>query len=211
VNPVVEGALIGGAVAVAVAAAVASYRTAVRTTRMALDAARGDRRWDKKAAAYLDAIAYLSDRRAKRQGYLNPRRLTREDEESLDKYFASYSAPRWFDMSAALLAFATREVLDALLAANTADSKARRAYEQWKQDDRLKQRHDEIEGMPGRQAEATFVIEALATFRVRLGEAEASEDALMELMRDDLHRSPSDEYPVRRSTSGRGVMPPDRR
>jgi hypothetical protein len=66
------------------------YRTAVRTTRMALDAPRGDWRWDKKAAAYLDAIAYLSDRRAKRQAHLNPRRLTREDEGSLDKYFASY-------------------------------------------------------------------------------------------------------------------------
>lgn len=207
-NSVVEGALIGGAVAVAVTAAVVGYRTTVRTTRMALDAARGDRRWDKKAAAYLDAIAYLSDRRAKRQAYLNPRLLTPEDEESLDKYFASYSAPRWFDMSAALLAFATGEVLDALLAANTADSKARRAYEQWKQDDRLKQRHDEIGGMPDREVEAAFVMDALATFGVRLREAEASEDALMELMRDDLNRNPSNDHPVRRSTSWRGVMPP---
>ena len=188
VNPVVEGALIGGGVAVAVA--FFGYLTVVRTTRMSLNAARDDRRWDKKATAYLDVFAYLSDRRAKRQAYLRPGTLTREDEESLSEYFASYTAPRWFDVSAALLAFADSKVLDALRAANTAHSEARRAYGQWKKDHELQKRHDEIEGMPGREAEAVFVMEALATFRVRMSEADAKEDILMDLMRADLSKSP---------------------
>ena len=205
-NPVVEGALIGGTVAAVVA--VAGYRAAVRTTRMALDAARSDRRWDRKAAAYHDAIAYLSDRRAKRQAYLRAGRA-REDKDGLGEYFASYNAPRWFDVSAALLTFATPDVLDALLEANSADSRARRAYEQWKHDDELKQRHDQIEGAPGREAEATFVMEALATFQAQLREAETSEDALMEAMRDDLHKNPSDDHPAPRPGSCRGVLPPD--
>ncbi len=184
----VEGALVGGGVAAVVA--YVGYLTAVRTTRMALNAARDDRRWDKKAKAYLDVFAYLSDRQAKRQAYLRSGTLTREEEESLSKYFASYNAPRWFDVSAALLAFADRKVLDALVVANTAHSEARRAYEQWKQDHQLQQRHDEIDGMPGREAEAAFVMEALATFRVRMSEANACEDVLMDLMRADLNKSP---------------------
>jgi hypothetical protein len=188
VNPVVEGALVGGGVAVAVA--FIGYLTAVWTTRMGLNAARDDRRWDKKASAYLDVFAYLSDRRAKRQAYLRTGTLSREDEEHLSKYFASYNAPRWFDVSAALLAFADLKVLEALLAANKAHSEARRAYEEWKQDHELQQRHDQIEGMPGREAEATFVMKALATFWVRMSEAEACEDKLMEVMRDDLNKPP---------------------
>jgi hypothetical protein len=141
VNPAVEGALVGGGIAVAVA--YVGYLTAVRTTRMSLNAARDDRRWDKKATAYLDVFAYLSDRRAKRQAYLRPDTLTHEEEESLSKYFASYTAPRWFDVSAALLAFADSKVLDALRTANTAHSEARRAYEKWKKDHELQKRHDE--------------------------------------------------------------------
>lgn len=204
-NPVLEGALIGGAVAVAVA--VVGSLITVRTTRMALNAARSDRRWDRKAAAYLDAMAYLSDRRAKRQAYLSVDEPTREDRENLDKYFASYSAPRWFDVSAALLAFAPYEVLGALENANTAASKARRAYEQWKQDDTLRRRND-IEGRPGREAEAAFVMDALATFQVRMREAEASEETLMGLMHDDLDRNPGDDHPPHRATPRRVVRPP---
>lgn len=61
--------------------------------------------------------------------------------------------------------------------------------------------------MPGREAEAAFLVEALATFRVRLREADASEDALMGAMRDDLEKNPSDDHPGRRPGSRRGPLP----
>jgi hypothetical protein len=82
-SPVVEAALIaaitgGVGVVGTVVVAISGHRTTNKTTVLALDAARGDRLWDKQAATYEETLSALLYRADKRRDQVTTARWTED-------------------------------------------------------------------------------------------------------------------------------------
>jgi hypothetical protein len=128
----------------------ANIKAAAENTARTLDAALGERIWERRARAYeqsIGALLYRQYRRREDQAQLNgpPRppaawqeRLSLERSHLFSHLFAeNVSAPErpffdrypggWFEVEGALLAYATPKVITALNAAREADDAARNA------------------------------------------------------------------------------------
>src|SRR5215472_12448365 len=137
-NPTIAAALISGGWAAVVAALGYVYNRAtanatIRATNAnalaALDAAHAAQLWEKKAEAYVDAIAALTRRQAARQ------RLMVYDDATEEKLRKALDAPQdwdWARASARLAAYAAQPVLDAMQATVAADSEISNRLEDWK-------------------------------------------------------------------------------
>ena len=94
-------------------ATVRAISAGTANTMATLAAAREDRLWGRRAAAYEETIAALTHRQMKRQHELRMYRLNEEGEQRLKDFFHSYEPPGWFESQARLLAYASDEVQEA--------------------------------------------------------------------------------------------------
>jgi hypothetical protein len=206
VNPTVEAAWIAAGVAglgiagtatVAIAGFRSTKNATVRTiaastanTMASLAAAREDRLWDKRAAAYEEVIAALQYRQMKRQHELRMYRLDEDSEQQLKDFFASYEPPGWFQAQARLRAYASDEVWEAFEATRQADVEVSGRYRQWKMladDNRLAVES----GRPGAATDGQTTINARRAVNPAVEEAETRDEAVVKLIRDELRSKPA--------------------
>jgi hypothetical protein len=81
--------------------------------RAALLAAREERLWERRAAAYEEALTVLLHRQAKRHYELRPYLLNDESEEKLQAFFDTYKLSGEFETDGSLAAYASDAVMDA--------------------------------------------------------------------------------------------------
>jgi hypothetical protein len=185
-NPIVEAALIAGGTTAIVG--VAGLLTTLAVMRRTFDAARDDRLWDKRSAAYEVALAELANRQfgRERAGHRleqDPRVMP----EGFAEYFATYDTPAWFEAEGRLLAYSSEKVRDALRAVRSADVAAAETF------DRLGQAVNEAEeargrdtSLPGQEAYAMKVVPAYNQLVTALNDCSKCDLALIDLIRIEL-------------------------
>ncbi len=139
-------------------------------TIRALEAARSDRIWDKKAATYTDAIAGLRHMQGVRSRQLTSTIVTEGPPPKL-----SDPPVNWADLEARILAFASPTVLEAFQAASDAGLKTRHLYREW---DEARRPQSGVMRSPDELRQA---------LRAAVQAADAKDDALIDAMRADLY------------------------
>jgi hypothetical protein len=200
-DPVITAALIGGGAAIisggwTALVAVTTTRNARRTnqatidaaaenTARALDAAREERIWEKRAEAYLDAMRFVRHRQEARENATRTIRYDDATEERIRESLANFRLPESRDVELRLLAYASQQVIDAVEASGQAHQQIERAYQDWTEaTGRAKSG-----GLSA--SDAAQAIEARTAVRQALKEADSKDEALLVAIREDLHSRPS--------------------
>ena len=185
-NPIVEAALIAGGTTAIVG--VAGFLTTLAITRRTLDAARDDRLWDKRAAAYEGALAEVMNRQAKlsralvlAQDSSTPPGMLAEYAE----YLATEDTPAW---SGRLAAYASPKVVEALEAALSADSAASAGLEPLRKavEEALPLLRASGDSLPAQAAYLEQIQPAWEPLLPALGESGQCYRALIDLIRTEL-------------------------
>ncbi len=209
VDPTIEAAWIGagvgggvgflGIVGTVVTSAVSSRNTRKATertveagaahTRATLAAAREDRLWDKQCAAYETTLADVRHRQMKRRNDLRGFRWDEKSEQQLKEFFEGYEAPGWFQTQARLLAYASPSVLDAFEASERAHLEVRKLYLRYSMmaDDN---REAAQTGRPGLAHDGRGTVDARHAVDPAVEAAEAADEGLIKLIRDELRSKP---------------------
>lgn len=203
-NPYVEPAQIaagvsllslGGTVFVAIAGFRNTRKATTRTvdagtanTKLALDAARGDRLWDAQAAAYVDAIRILRHRVFARREHFRSLHYDNRTEADIAASIAGMAHPEFADAEARVMAYATPSVLAAIEVSAKANDKVISLVSEWRSLQRqaaaAQEGHaDAVEGDTIRAAMEAAVAAAEA--------ADDKDDELFAAIRADLHNKPS--------------------
>ena len=210
VDPVIEAAWIGAGVAgvvgvLGIAGTVVTAWIGSRNTRLAtertiaagaattaatLAAAREDRLWEKQCAAYEETLTGLLYRQARRQHDLRGFRWDEATEAQLKEVFDRSQPPDWFPTQARLTAHASDAIREAFEETARADSEARRCYEQWKilhEDAKLavQSGHTEVAAR-----DSDLAVKARKDIAPALTQALEKDQALIKLIRDELHSKP---------------------
>jgi len=159
-DPLLAAATIG--VCGTVIVGVAGFGASIWTTRKTIQHARDTRMWDKRAELYVDALAAVHYRQAKRERDMRTFRLGDEDDRHEAAYLAGYTPPDFHQLEGRMLAFASHQVTEATQASSTAHMRAMSARKS-RLDDAAKDRAQEA-----RKA------------------ADDADDALVELIRAEL-------------------------
>ncbi|HUN34165.1 MAG TPA: hypothetical protein VMU95_19355 [Trebonia sp.] len=162
---------------------------AAATTAATLAAAREDRLWDKQCAAYQEALSGLLHSQSKRQHDLRMYRLNEEAEQQIKDFLASYEKPAWFEAQGRLIAYASEAVLEAFKVAREADNEVYGRYQQWQM---LAEEATEAfrSGRPGAVQEVKKKGEAHKATTQAIEEANAADEALIKLIRNELRSKP---------------------
>jgi len=225
---------VGGTVIVGVAgfwstktASDKAAKVATANTVSALDAARDERIWDRRARAYEQAVAALLYRRQQRQhldelhgqpllsaAQWRPSDLAlmfRQNVRLPDQPFFDHYAPRgWVEVEGTLLAYATEAVIAALEAARQADETARIALDRcWElqspEDTRASSYSEEpaadLLGASKPDPDAQAKLSAAQNdLKCALEEAECKDNDLINAIRNDLNAKPSKVRPQAKSS-----------
>jgi hypothetical protein len=214
VNATVEAAEIAGIVAGsvgvlgiagAVMTAVVSYRATkkatsrtiaagIKATRATLSAAREDRLWEKRCAAYEETLTELLYRQAKRRHDLRGYRWDENSEQQLKEFFDSYSPSGPFEAQGRMVAYASDAVLGAFQAASQAHGEIRARYQRYSvmaDDNKLATQSGQIGIAHGGEE----TIAARRAVDVAVEDAEAKDDELIKLIRDELRKAPEAAIP----------------
>jgi hypothetical protein len=209
VNPTIEAAWIaagvgGGVGVLGIAGAVVTSVVGSRNTRMAtektvdagtsntraaLAAARDDRLWDKRCAAYEETLAQVMHRQEKRRHDLRSFRLDEASEEQLKATFDAYEPPEWFETKARLAAYASGVVLEASYEASDAHQEVRARYQRYRMigdDNKLAVESGQL----GLAHDGEEAIAARRAVDPALEEADAKDARLIMLIRDELGSKP---------------------
>jgi len=170
-------------------ATVRAIAASTANTMASLAAAREDRLWEKRAAAYEEIIGVLTHRQMKRQHELRMYRLPDANEQQLKDFFDSYNPPRWFESQARLLAYASDDVRQAFEATRGADLEVRVGYDRWLMLTEQVQTAMES-GNFAAAPDGSLVVQARKDVNPALEEAEARDEAVIKLIRDELHSRP---------------------
>jgi hypothetical protein len=195
-SPVIEAASIAAGVSLlslvgTVAVAVSGHRTTQKTnsktiqagtdnTVRALEAAREDRLWDKRAAAYEEAIAYLLYRKARR-GQLFQALYQREDpDERMEQLYGDFKPAPMLEIQGRVTSYSSEAVRAAFESAERADN-----------DFRVIQ----IMSIPllraSKDPDSADVLAAKSKIRAADDDAEEKDQELIKLIRNELHSKPS--------------------
>lgn len=202
-NPVIEAAWIAagvGALGVTgtVVTAIAGFRNSRDATQrtieagaantvMTLNAARDDRLWELRAAAYEETIASLLYRQTQRQHELRMfRRTVRATERQLDEFLATYQPPGQFEAQARLVAYASDEVRKAFEATRQADAEIRDRCKSWTG---LTEAAKKLAPANASEASST-IMKIIDDIKPTLEEAETTDEALVRLIRSELRSPP---------------------
>jgi hypothetical protein len=93
--------------------------------RATLAAAREDRLWEKRAAAYEETLTGLLHRQAQRDFNLRKYRVDGEEEQKLKEFYENYELPGVFETQGRLVAYASDAVMDTFNASRGAHAKVR--------------------------------------------------------------------------------------
>ena len=170
-------------------ATIRTIAASTANTMASLAAAREDRFWEKQTAAYEETLAALQYRQMKRQHELRMYRLDEDSEQRLKDFFVSYEPPGWFQAQARLRAYASDEVWEAFEATRQADFEVWDRYRQWKMladDNRLLVES----GNPGAVTDGQTTINARRAVNPAVEEAEARDEAVIKLIREELRSKP---------------------
>jgi hypothetical protein len=169
---------VGGAVIVAVTAFVSTKKS----TDATIQAERGRRLWEKRAAAYESTLRALLQRKLERNAALRAGWVAKETQQRLEAVLDKYSPQRWLDVQTAILAYATDWVVAAVDASTEADRKVREANERWKnlQSQHLHATPNQKEGLVG------VIGEARAETQAALDVCFERDNALIDLIRKEL-------------------------
>jgi hypothetical protein len=159
------------------------------STRATLAAAREERLWEKRAAAYEETLTDLRHRQTKRRHDLRGYRWDETSEQKLNDFFANYEPPDWFQAQARMVAYASNPVLDAFEASHRAHLGVRDRYQRWKAMGDDNKRAAET-GRPGAAHDGGETLKAHKEINPVLEEAEVRDEALIKLIRDELRSVP---------------------
>lgn len=199
-DPTIAAALItGGVGALGIAGTVVGSRNTRKATEQGmaastastmatLAAAREDRLWEKRASVYEEAIAALLHRQRKRQHDTRRYRLDEEAEKKLREFFDGYEPPGWFQVQVRAVAYASDRVLGAFDEAELAHRKVWGCYRRWvelAEDNQLA-----VEAGNPSAVDGGAAITARKAIDPALDEAEEKDQALVDLIRDELRSKP---------------------
>ena len=163
----------------------ATLNTAAENTAHALDAAREERIWDKRAEAYVDALYVVRHRQERRSDAARTINFQLATEKNRQEWLASWKLPDETAMEMRLLAYASEPVLAASRATEVANRSAETAYLDWGTLSDLARQsppdspvHDES-------------IAARKAMQSAVDEATKADEALLYAIRADLHSRPS--------------------
>lgn len=201
-SPLVEAAWIGaitGGVGIISTATVAI--TGARTTRkvtdrtnkaatantvLALDAARADRLWDRRADAYIDALRFLQSRQALREEAVRTARFDRQGEDRIRQWLSSFTMPEdWLGVEARMLAYASQPVFDALRESGQANEAIDAARQEWET------AREQVGAAPTAERAASDVRTAFDAIKSAIEHADGKDEELLAAIRADLHDRPS--------------------
>jgi hypothetical protein len=205
VDPTIEAAWIAGGVgALGVVATVITAWIGSRNTRKAteqtvgggiastmatLAAAREDRLWDKRAAAYEETLTGLLHRQAKRRHDLRGYRWDEASEQQLKEFFDSYDPPPSFEVQGRMVAYASEAVLDAFENANRAHGEVR-TWCSHQEGLREQIRMAQESGRPQAAPDGETMIDARKKLDSAVQDAEAKDVLLIKSIRDELRSKP---------------------
>jgi hypothetical protein len=155
--------------------------------RATLIAAREDRLWERRAAAYEEALTGLLHRQAKR--HFDTRQFRTSDEQQMKEFYESYQLPGVFETESRLVAYASDSVMKAYRATRGAHAAVVVAYSHRA----ALQESNRLAGQTGRQegaASPEIMTDAQRKLDIALREADAADDTLIEVIRDELRSKP---------------------
>lgn len=128
-NPTVLAAAIG--VSGTVIVGVAGFGAAIWNTRRTIAHDRESRIWDRRAAVYIEALAAVNYRQAKRKYATQTSPLDEASQRALSGLAASQEFD-WHGLDARLQAFASEPVYTAVQVSSTASERAMIAFRAWR-------------------------------------------------------------------------------
>jgi hypothetical protein len=167
----------------------ATIAAGAATTAATLAAGREARLWEKQCAAYEETLTGLLYRQAKRRHDLSGFRWDEATEEQLKAAFDGYDPPGLFEAQGRLVAYASDAVMDAFEVASRAHDEVWAQYDRrvaLKETIRLAQASGDLNIMPNRQE----VSEVNRQLNDVLRTAEAADQALIKVIRDELRSKP---------------------
>jgi hypothetical protein len=184
-NPIVESAWIAAATGTVgligtVVVGVSGFRNTRSATEQSIQGDRVLRLWDKRAAAYEEALTALLNRKEERRALLAGGWVTQEWQQRAQALLAAYDQGEWWAMNGRLMAYSSNVVADAVDAANEAHRRVMEANE------RVKNLEDQVRtaGVNCGVVDATAA--ARQTLRVALQDSSAKENALVDIIRSEL-------------------------
>jgi hypothetical protein len=205
VDPTITAALISGAVgALGIAGTVATAVVGSRNTRRAteqsvgagaantratLAAAREDRLWEKRAAAYEETLTGLLHRQAQRHFDLRKYRVYGEEEQKLKEFYQNYELPGVFEAQGRLVAYASDAVMDTFNASRGAHAKVRVQYSH-RAALQEQIRTAQANGTPQSAPDGGTMMDAQRKLDAALEAADAADEALIKVIRDELRSKP---------------------
>jgi hypothetical protein len=106
----------------------ATLDAAAENTKRALDAARDERIWEKRAEAYIDALYVVRNRQERRNDATRTIRFDQDNEARRQEWLASLTVPDVVSMETRLIAYGLQPVLEAARAAGQANAEAEAAF-----------------------------------------------------------------------------------
>jgi hypothetical protein len=200
VSPIVEAALIAGGVSLVslagtVAVAVSGFRNtrkvtsqtiqaALNGTLMGLDAAREERLWERKSAAYEVILSGLMDRAAWRRSH-RPERWMDQALKFLEEFLrGGYTPAEWNETQSRLFAYAPDDAMTAYIAIRRADVDIAECWRAW-----AKLSGEPEDGsLPSAEATAAALNQAVST----MDACDERDNELAKILRADLRHKPSE-------------------
>jgi hypothetical protein len=164
-------------------------------TRATLAAAREDRLWDKRCAAYEETLTGMLYRQAKRHHDLRGFRYDDATEQRLNDVFDDYDPPGLFEAQGRLAAYASEAVKGAFDIASSAHSEVRASYAHraaLRESAALAQESGRLEGVPN----ADTMMNAHRQLNSAQEAANVADDALIKVIRDELRSRPEAAMPL---------------
>jgi hypothetical protein len=167
----------------------ATMMAGAATTAATLSAAREDRLWEKRAAAYEETLTGLLHRQAQRHFDLRKYRVDDKTEQKLKQFYENYELPGIFETQGRLVAYASDVVMDAFNATRGAHANVKVQHGHraaLRESARLAQESGRLGGVP----DADTMMDAQRQLDSALEAADAADDALIKVIRDELRSKP---------------------
>lgn len=210
VNPQIAAALISGGVgAIGIVGTVVTSVVGSKNTRQAtartveagtaanratLIAGREDRLWERRAAAYEEALTSLLHRQAKRHFDLRDYRVTAEIEQNMNDFYEGYELPGLFETEGRLVAYASNPVIKAYRATRSAHA-AVQVAQSHRTALQVSNRLAAQTARPEGAASGEIMTDAQRKLSSALREADAADETLIEIIRTELRSRPEAAMP----------------
>ena len=193
IGAITGGVGIVGTATVAITAARTTRRITDRTNKaatanmvLALDAARAERLWEKRADAYVDALKLLRRRQALRGEAVRTARFDRQGEELIRQWLNSFKMPDdWQGIEMRMLAYASQPVFDALRDSALANDAINAARQNWEE------AREQVSAAPTAGQAVSDVRIAFDAIKSAIEQADGRDEVLLAVIRADLHDRPS--------------------